>query len=291
MSLEQTEIKRIIETALNEDIGAGDVTSIAVLSGREVGCARALAKSDMVVAGIEVFKEVFIAVDPDIHFIPKKKDGQKVKKGTVLAEVAGNLQSILKAERVALNLFQRMCGIATLARQYVDLVKGTQATILDTRKTAPGLRVLDKYAVRVGGGRNHRYALYDGVLIKDNHITAAGGITPAVSKAIASALPMLKIEVEVKNLDELDEAMSAGADMVMLDNMGIEEMKRAVRFVAGRIPVEASGNVSLQNVRAIAQMGVDYISVGALTHSVPAADISFKIFSIERHRRKFKKSV
>jgi len=277
MSLEKAEIKRIIETALHEDIGAGDVTSDAVLSGKETGRARALAKADMLIAGMDVFKAVFVTVDPDIRFTPRNDDGSKAKNGTILAGVKGNLRSILKAERVALNLFQRMCGIATLTRQYADLVKGTQAKILDTRKTVPGLRILDKYAVRIGGGYNHRHALYDGILIKDNHITAAGGIIPAVTRAAAATSPLLKIEVEVKNLSEVKDALAVGAHMIMLDNMTIGEIKQAVRLVAGRVCIEVSGNVSLQNVRAIAETGVDFISIGALTHSVAAADISLKI--------------
>jgi nicotinate-nucleotide pyrophosphorylase (carboxylating) len=277
MSLEKAEIKRIIETALHEDIGAGDVTSDAVLSGKETGRARALAKADMLIAGMDVFKAVFVTVDPDIRFTPRNDDGSKAKNGTILAGVKGNLRSILKAERVALNLFQRMCGIATLTRQYADLVKGTQAKILDTRKTVPGLRILDKYAVRIGGGYNHRHALYDGILIKDNHITAAGGIIPAVTRAAAATSPLLKIEVEVKNLSEVKDALAVGAHMIMLDNMTIGAIKQAVRLIAGRVCIEVSGNVSLQNVRAIAETGVDFISIGALTHSVAAADISLKI--------------
>ncbi len=275
--LQQTEIRRIIERALREDIGSGDVTTGSVLTGREKGRARAMAKADMVIAGIQVFKEVFLAVDPEIRFLGKLRDGQPAKRGDTIAEVSGRLSSILQAERVALNFFQRMCGIATLTRSYVDQVKGTKAKILDTRKTAPGLRVLDKYAVKAGGGHNHRFALYDGVLIKDNHITAAGGITPAVRRAAAARTPTLKIEVEVKNLKEAKEALKAGADMIMLDNMSLKNMEEAVRFIAGKVPVEASGNISLLNVREVAETGVDYISAGALTHSVSAADISLII--------------
>ncbi len=271
------EIRRIIERALREDIGSGDVTSGSVLTGREKGRARAVAKADMVIAGIHVFKEVFLSVDPEIRFLGKIRDGQQAKKGVTIAEVSGRLSSILQAERVALNLFQRMCGIATMTRSYVDRVKGTKAKMLDTRKTAPGLRVLDKYAVRAGGGHNHRFALYDGVLIKDNHITAAGGITPAVKRAASSITPTLKIEVEVKNLKEAKEALKAGADMIMLDNMSLKNMEEAVQFIAGKVPVEASGNISLLNVREVAETGVDYISAGALTHSVSAADISLII--------------
>jgi nicotinate-nucleotide pyrophosphorylase (carboxylating) len=271
------EIRRIIEGALREDIGSGDVTTGSVLTGREKGRARAVAKADMVIAGIQVFKEVFLAVDPEIRFLGKLRDGQPAKRGDTIAEVSGRLSSILQAERVALNFFQRMCGVATLTRNYVDRVMGTKAKILDTRKTAPGLRVLDKYAVKAGGGHNHRFALYDGVLIKDNHITAAGGITPAVRRAADARTPTLKIEVEVKNLKEAEEALKAGADMIMLDNMSLKNMEEAVRFIAGKVPVEASGNISILNVREVAETGVDYISAGALTHSVSAADISIII--------------
>jgi nicotinate-nucleotide pyrophosphorylase (carboxylating) len=271
------EIRRIIERALREDIGSGDVTTGSVLTGREKGRARAVAKADMVIAGIQVFKEVFLAVDLEIRFLGKLRDGQPAKRGDTIAEVAGSLSSILQAERVALNLFQRMCGVATLTRRYVDRVKSTKTKILDTRKTVPGLRVLDKYAVKAGGGHNHRFALYDGVLIKDNHITAAGGITSAVRRAAAARTPTLKIEVEVKNLKEAKEALKAGADMIMLDNMSLKNMEEAVRFIAGKVPVEASGNISLLNVREVAETGVDYISAGALTHSVSAADISLII--------------
>jgi nicotinate-nucleotide pyrophosphorylase (carboxylating) len=271
------EIRRIIERALREDIGSGDVTTGSVLTGREKGRARAVAKADMVIAGIQVFKEVFLAVDPEIRFLGKLRDGQRAKRGDTIAEMSGRLSSILQAERVALNLFHRMCGIATLTRRYVDRVKGTKAKILDTRKTVPGLRVLDKYAVKAGGGHNHRFALYDGILIKDNHITAAGGITPAVRRASAFITPTLKIEVEVKNLKEAKEALKAGADVIMLDNMSLKNMEEAVRFIAGKVPVEASGNISLSNVREVAETGVDYISAGALTHSVIAADISLII--------------
>ncbi len=283
---QKLEIKRIIETALREDIGSGDVTTGSVLTGREAGRARALAKEDIVVAGIDVFREVFLTLDPDIRFQAKSRDGQRVEKGSAIAEISGSLAGILQAERVALNLFQRMCGIATLTRSFVDQVKGTKAKILDTRKTAPGLRVLDKYAVRAGGGCNHRFALYDGVLIKDNHIAAAGGITPAVRRAAALIAPTLKIEVEVKNLKEAKEALKAGADMIMLDNMGLKEMAEAVSVIGGRVPVEASGNISIHNVKDVAGTGVDYISAGALTHSVQAADISLNILAAKKKKTK-----
>jgi len=271
----------LIRNALAEDVGAGDVTSGAALRGDETGLARATAKAELVVAGIEVFGEVFRTLDPALVFTARKRDGEKAGKGDLLAEISGSLASILTAERVALNLLQRMCGIATLTRRYVDEIAGTRAKILDTRKTAPGLRILDKYAVRAGGGCNHRFALYDGVLIKDNHIAAAGGIGPAVLRVRGRISHTFRIEVEVKNLAELEEALAAGADSVLLDNMGLSEMIAAVTRVGGKIPVEASGNMTLERVREVASTGVDLISVGALTHSAAAADISLNVTHAE----------
>ena len=274
-------LTKLIRTALDEDIGAGDVTTGAALRGDEAGHAQAMAKVEMVVAGIDVFGEVFLAFDPALNFTQRRRDGEKAEKGDLLAEISGSLASILTAERVALNLFQRMCGIATLTRRYVDQIEGMPAKILDTRKTVPGLRILDKYAVRVGGGYNHRFALYDGVLIKDNHIKAAGGIGPAVRRVRERIPHTLKIEVEVKNLTELEEALAAGADAVMLDNMELAEMAAAVKRVGGKTPLEASGNMTLERVREVAATGVDLISVGALTHSVAAADISLNVIQAE----------
>ena len=274
-------LRQLIRTAIDEDIGAGDVTTGAALRGDEAGHAQATAKVEMVVAGIDVFGEVFLAFDPALNFTQRRRDGEKAEKGDLLAEISGSLASILTAERVALNLFQRMCGIATLTRRYVDQIEGMPAKILDTRKTVPGLRILDKYAVRVGGGYNHRFALYDGVLIKDNHIKAAGGIGPVVRRVRERIPHTLKIEVEVKNLTELEEALAAGADAVMLDNMELAEMAAAVKRVGGMIPLEASGNMTLERVREVAATGVDLISVGALTHSVAAADISLNVIQVE----------
>lgn len=267
----------LIRRALAEDIGPGDITSSAVLTGSETGIARAVAKSQMMIAGLPLFRETFRAVDDTLVVTEGVEEGDFVPAGTVLAEVAGGLPSILMAERTALNFLQRLCGIATLSRRFVDAVVGTKVRILDTRKTAPGLRMLDKYAVRVGGAGNHRFALYDGVLIKDNHITAAGGISAAVARARRKVPHTARIEVEVKTLAELDEALSAGSDVIMLDNMSTDGMRDAVARVRGRVPLEASGNVTLSRVREIAETGVDYISVGALTHSVTAADISLLI--------------
>ena len=271
------QIRKIIETALAEDIGTGDITTGAIVGSELAGKAQAWAKDDFVVAGIDIFKEVFCCLDDRTQFQLRASDGQLVKKGDVVAEISGRLFYILQAERVALNIFQRMCGIATLTRKYVEAVRGTKAKILDTRKTMPGLRVIDKMAVSIGGGFNHRMGLYDGVMIKDNHIAAAGNITAAVEAQRKRLAHTLKIEVETKNLSEVQEALDCGVEIIMLDNMALEEMKKAVELIAGRALVEASGNVNLQRVGAIAATGVDYISVGELTHSVRAADISLLI--------------
>jgi nicotinate-nucleotide pyrophosphorylase (carboxylating) len=273
----EKQIRNIIEAALNEDIGTGDITTQAIVNPKKKGRAQAIAKDNFIVAGLDVFEATFKCLDQNINVRKLIADGHRAKKGAVIAEVAGGLSGILQAERVALNLFQRMCGIATLTAKYVDAVRGTRAKILDTRKTMPGLRVLDKMAVRIGGGSNHRTGLYDGVLIKDNHIEAAGGITAAL-KAQRKRLPhTLKIEVETKNLREVKEALACGADIIMLDNMTTDAMKKAVDFVAGRALLEASGNINLQRVAEIAATGVDLISVGELTHSVRAADISLNV--------------
>ncbi|HNV56292.1 MAG TPA: carboxylating nicotinate-nucleotide diphosphorylase [Smithellaceae bacterium] len=270
-------IQKIIRAALAEDIGTGDITTQATVSPKKKGRAVAVAKENFVVAGLEVFEAVFQCLDPDIVVRKVVADGSRVRKGAVLARVEGRLSAILQAERTALNFFQRMCGIATLTAAYVDAVGKTKAKIYDTRKTVPGLRALDKMAVRQGGGTNHRFGLFDAVLIKDNHIEAAGGIAAAVAARKKHWKRSFKIEVETKNLREVKEALVCGADIIMLDNMTIHAMKKAVDWVAGRAFIEASGNVTLKRVREIASTGVDGISVGALTHSVRAADISLKI--------------
>ena len=270
-------IQKIIRAALAEDIGTGDITTQATVSPKKKGRAVAVAKENFVVAGLEVFEAVFQCLDPDIVVRKGAADGSRVRKGAVLARVEGRLSAILQAERTALNFFQRMCGIATLTAAYVDAVGKTKAKIYDTRKTVPGLRALDKMAVRQGGGTNHRFGLFDAVLIKDNHIEAAGGIAAAVAARKKHWKRSFKIEVETKNLREVKEALVCGADIIMLDNMTIHAMKKAVDWVAGRAFIEASGNVTLKRVREIASTGVDGISVGALTHSVRAADISLKI--------------
>ena len=273
----EKQIIKIIETALSEDIGTGDITTQATVSVKKKGRAVAVAKDDFVIAGIDIFAETFRFLDKNIKVKKLINDGCMARKGDLIAEVSGSLSNILKAERVSLNLFQRISGIATLTAKYMEAVRGTKVKILDTRKTVPGLRVLDKMAVRIGGGCNHRIGLYDGVLIKDNHIEAAGGITAAVKAQRKHLARPMKIEVETKNIREVKEALNCGVDIIMLDNMTIPAMKKAVDLVDGQALIEASGNVSLKNVAAIAAIGVDFISVGELTHSVRAADISLKI--------------
>lgn len=269
-----TGLDRIIENALAEDIHTGDVTTLAVLPEPREARARLVAKEELVLAGIDVAVRVFRQLDPRIAVTRHFPEGSVVPAGAVIAEVCGDAASLLQGERVALNLLQRMCGIATQTARYVAALKGTRAHVVDTRKTMPGLRMLDKYAVRVGGGTNHRTGLYDGVLIKENHIAAAGGITEAVRRARAYIPHTMKIEVETETLAEVAEAAAAGADIIMLDNMDNATMREAVHLIAGRALIEASGGVTLETIRDIAETGVDIISVGALTHSVRAVDIS-----------------
>jgi len=265
----------LIELALAEDIGPGDVTSDSVLPGDLILDGRIIAKKAGVIAGLPVAGAVFRRVDPALRFTARLPDGARVRPGDVVAEVSGPARAMLAAERTALNFLQRLSGIATLTRAFVDAVAGSGATILDTRKTHPGYRVLEKYAVRMGGGQNHRMGLYDMVMIKDNHIDAAGSLSAAVERARA-AHPDLPIEVEVRSLDELRQALPLGVDRILLDNMDLEQMRAAVELTAGQTPLEASGGVTLENVAAIAATGVDYISVGALTHSAPALDLSME---------------
>jgi len=270
-------VRKLIEEALFEDIGPGDITSEAVIPEEASSTAEIIAKQDLVLAGVLIAREVFRKLDPWVQFTPLAHDGSRVPSGSLIAQVQGRTRMLLAGERVALNLLQHLSGIATYTARYVDALKGSRAEILDTRKTLPGLRALEKYAVRTGGGRNHRFGLYDGVLIKDNHIKAAGGIIKAMADIRKKVHPLLKIEVEVKTLDEVREAMAAGATMILLDNMPPALMKQAVGIVGERVLVEASGNVTLDTVMAIAETGVDFISSGSLTHSAPAADISMKI--------------
>ncbi len=272
---DRNKIYALIQRALDEDIGSGDVTTSCIVPEDQRLKGRLLVKGKGIIAGVNVMKMVFDTIDAKAVFSFFAKDGDPVEPGQVVMEVEGKARSLLTAERTALNLLQRMSGIATKTRQFVDAVKTSSAVILDTRKTAPGLRVLDKMAVKIGNGKNHRFGLYDMVLIKENHITSAGSITGAVKKVKQKAPGDLKIEVEVKTLEELKEAMALPVDRILLDNMTDQEMARAVETVHQRIPLEASGNMTLERVKDVAAMGIDYISVGSLTHSVQALDVSF----------------
>jgi nicotinate-nucleotide pyrophosphorylase (carboxylating) len=267
-------VDQIIRSALVEDIGTGDVTTASTIRPGTVARAQLVAKEDFVLAGIEVAGRVFRLLDPSTAFEPLTRDGQTVKHGEVLAWIKGDASNLLQGERVALNLLQRMSGVATLTSHFVAATEGTAAIVVDTRKTTPGLRILEKYAVRMGGGGNHRMALYDGVLIKENHIAAAGGIAAAISRARRNVPHTLKIECEVRNLDEVSEALEAGADILLLDNMDLGQLRSAVDLVGDRAVTEASGGVSLETIRAIAETGVQLVSVGALTHSYRSVDIS-----------------
>lgn len=270
------QVKDFIKQALAEDIGTGDVTTRMLVPMGHTATARFTAKSGFVAAGLPVAREVFRCVDERVEFTALVEEGEWVKKGAAIAEAKGETRSILTGERVALNFLQRLSGIATLTSAFVARIEGFDAKILDTRKTTPGMRFLEKYAVQAGGGSSHRMGLYDGILIKDNHIKAAGGIKRAVRLARKGS-HLMKIEVEAETLDEVKEALAAGVDVIMLDNMGVDEMKRAVRLAKGKAILEASGNVSLGNVRDIAATGVDLISIGTLTHSAPAVDISMDL--------------
>jgi nicotinate-nucleotide pyrophosphorylase (carboxylating) len=268
----------LIQRALDEDAGErGDVTTLATIPADLHYTGTMLAKATGVVAGLLVARQSFLQVDASVEFVPLVADGTPVTPGTELAKVHGPARALLIGERIALNFLQRMSGIATATSRYVAAVAGTRARILDTRKTVPGLRLLDKWAVVLGGGYNHRIGLYDMAMIKDNHIAAAGGITPAVERVRARWGYQVPLEVEVGDLEQLAEALTLDVDQIMLDNMTPDAMRAAVEMTAGRVPLEASGNVSLETVAAIAATGVDYISVGKLTHSVEALDISFKL--------------
>jgi nicotinate-nucleotide pyrophosphorylase (carboxylating) len=271
------EIARIIERALEEDIGSGDVSSTPLFDDDTMASAVIVAKASGVLAGLPVAEATFAALSPELEWQAQKQDGAALAPGESIATLNGRVRHILLGERVALNFLQRLSGIASMTRQFVDAVGGFDVKILDTRKTAPGLRVLDKYAVRVGGGFNHRFGLDDGVLIKDNHLRAAGGVAAAVARVRERSSPLLEIEVEVTSLVEVEEAIEAGADIIMLDNMSPDEMGAAVKTIGKRAFVEASGGVTLDNLKEIAASGVDWISIGALTHSVRALDISLEI--------------
>lgn len=266
----------LILQALQEDITGEDVTTNAILPEDCQGEAELLCKQDGIIAGLDVFARPFTLLDDKVCFEFFVKDGDEVHKGQKLAKVVGSMRAILSAERVGLNYLQRMSGIATYTHQVAALLEGTGMTLVDTRKTTPNMRVFEKYAVTVGGGKNHRYNLSDGVLLKDNHISAAGGVAKAIAMAKAYAPFVRKIEVETETLDMVREAVEAGADIIMLDNMSHDMMKEAVAIIAGRAETECSGNVTKENIAALADIGVDYISSGALTHSAPILDLSLK---------------
>lgn len=272
----KAQIDPLLLAALREDISNEDVRTNAVIREETPGEVELLAKQDGVIAGLEVFARVFTLLDERTEVTFLCKDGDAVRSGQLLGRVRGDIRVLLSGERVALNLLQRMSGIATCAREMAAALQGTNTRLLDTRKTTPGLRILEKYAVRVGGGYNHRFNLSDGVLLKDNHIAAAGGVREAVRLAREYAPFLQKVEVEVETLEMVDEAVAAGADVIMLDNMPVEDMREAVRRIAGRAQTECSGNVTREKLQALADIGVDYISSGALTHSAPILDISMK---------------
>ena len=269
-------VDHLIKEALQEDISSEDVTTNAVMKEAVTGEVQLICKQDGVVAGLDVFRRVFEILDENVKIDFYCKDGDEVKKGELMGVVTGDIRALLSGERVALNYLQRMSGIATYTHSVAKLLEGTKTKLLDTRKTTPNMRIFEKYAVRVGGGYNHRYNLSDGVLLKDNHIGAAGSVTKAIQMAKEYAPFVRKIEVEVENLDMVREAADAGADIIMLDNMTPEDMKEAIRIIAGRAETEWSGNVTKENIDRLTSLGVDYISSGALTHSAPVLDISLK---------------
>ena len=281
MQLIKAQIEEIVDRALAEDLGWGDVTTEALIPDDQQGIASIVAKEQGILAGIDVAKKVFHQVDPGLRMDVLLEDGSRIKASDVIARVEGKVANILKAERVALNFLQRLSGIATETNRYVEAVRGLPVHIMDTRKTTPGLRLLEKYAVRVGGGQNHRINLGDGILIKDNHLAALRSrglsLKEIIAKARQNAPKRLKIEVEVKTVPEALEATEAGADIVMLDNMSLGDIRQAVNMIHGRALIEASGGISLDRVRTVAETGVDFISVGALTHSAKALDISLEL--------------
>ena len=266
----------LILSALREDITSEDITTNSVMREYQLGEVELICKQDGVIAGLDVFKRTFELLDSKTEVTFTKKDGDTVKNGDKIGVVRGDIRVLLSGERTALNYLQRMSGIATYTRSIADLLKGSKTKLLDTRKTTPNMRVFEKYAVKVGGGYNHRYNLSDGILLKDNHIGAAGGVKEAVQMAKEYAPFVRKIEIEVENLDMLKEALDAGADIIMLDNMSVEDMKEAVKLVSGKAETECSGNVTKENVERLVDIGVDYISSGALTHSSPILDLSLK---------------
>lgn len=288
MNINFLELTALIDRCLAEDIGTGDLTTNAVVPEGAVACGYIVAGEPGVIAGLPVAEAVFRRLDPAVRFQTRVSDGGRVERGTVVAAVCGRARVILTGERLALNFLQRLSGIATKTARLAELIAGEKARIVDTRKTTPGLRMLEKYAVRVGGGGNHRFGLYDAVLIKDNHIKAAGGIAAAVQLARRGCPHTAKIEVEVEDLAGVKEALESRADIIMLDNMTPGEMREAVNLVAGRALIEASGGIREENIRAVANAGVDLISVGALTHSAPSLDISLDLGEIKNKKARVK---
>ena len=275
------EITALLERALAEDIGAGDLTTDGVLPERVEAQGTFLAKEALVIAGLPLVERLYELLDPGLRFHALVEEGAQVSRGPV-AEVSGDARALLRGERVALNFLQRLSGMATLTRRFTLRLRGTKAKLRDTRKTTPGLRLLEKYAVRLGGGTNHRFGLFDAILIKENHAQLAGGVEEAVRRSREKHGRSYPVQVEVRDQAELQQALAAGADALLLDNMSVEQVDLAVKTVAGRLPLEVSGGINLENVRAYAECGVDYISVGALTHSAPAADISFDLVPAEQ---------
>ena len=267
---------KYIRLALEEDINSEDVTTNSVMPEYKKGEVQLICKEDGIIAGLQIFERVFTLLDPETSVVFDVKDGDRVEKGRHLATVTGDIRVLLSGERTALNYLQRMSGIATYTNTVVKLLEGTRTKLLDTRKTTPCMRIFEKYAVRVGGGNNHRYNLSDGILLKDNHIDAAGGVKEAIAAAKANAPFVRRIEVETENLSMVREAVEAGADIIMLDNMTPGQMAEAVKLIDGRAETECSGNITRENIRAITETGVDYVSSGALTHSAPILDISLK---------------
>ena len=271
--LNQKEIEKLIKIGLEEDIGLGDITSRSILSPDDVNVAEVLTRENIVLCGLNILKSVFLTLDPDIDFLDDTfNDGDNLKNNTKIISIKGKGIALLEGERVALNILQRLCGIATLTQEYVE--KANPVKILDTRKTTPGLRLFEKYAVSCGGGKNHRFGLYDAVLIKDNHIKAAGGIIKAVEKIKKNHNNSIQIEVETTTLSEVNDAIIAKSDIIMLDNMPLEDIKKAVNLIDGRASIEVSGSISVDQLNALSKVNIDFVSIGALTHSPKASDIS-----------------
>lgn len=275
--LDLSKVDELVEKAIAEDVGAGDISTDLLIPREKSARAKIMAKDYGVIAGLQVAEKVFKHLDPNLNWKARCADGDKIKRGEIIVEFEGSYRAILTGERTALNFIQRMSGIATRTSKFVKAVKEYKTEILDTRKTLPGFRMLDKYSVQVGGGTNHRVGLFDMVMLKENHIRIAGGINPAVNQIREGLATGIKIEVETTNLNEVKEALEARADIIMLDNMSNDEMREAVQLIAGKAKVEASGSVTLARAKVIASLGVDYISVGALTHSVEALDLSQQI--------------